>query len=198
MRWFRRQKWVELGTYEPPEPSDPAPIERVVDDGMLIAEAVIRMTLRNRVIVDALRDRRNLDREALSALAAAELEALADNEWESAERIRFRRDNKRVDDPLQDGLPTEAELRESRRREEVHRAMSEAFAARAKQRDILDAVVERARSEAWEEVAPVIVDRAGHPEPEVDAGYAQELPERVATFLALDLMGLAAERGVEL
>lgn len=199
MRWFRRRRGGWLGTYEPPEPVDPAPIETVIEDGMLIAESVVRMTLRNRVIVDALRDGRNLDRTALAKAAAAELEALADNEWESAQRVRFRREGMRVDDPWQEDADTVDEYRrESERREKVHVAMSEAFAERATQRDILDSLVERARLEAWDEVGPVIVARATTEDPPVDEEYAAERDERMAALLALDLTALAVERGVEL
>ena len=197
MRWFRRRRGGWLGTYEPPEPRDPAPIEDVIDDGMLIAESVLRMTLRNRIIVDSLRDGRNLDRSALAAVAAAELEALADNEWESAQRVRFRREGVRLDDPFPDEN-TDEYRRESERREKVHLAMSEAFAARAAQPDILESLVERARREAWDEVAPVIVERAAMEEPVADEEYLAQRDERMAALLALDLTALAVERGVDL
>ena len=197
MRWFRRRRGGWLGTYEPPEPREPAPIEDVIDDGMLIAESVLRMTLRNRIIVDSLRDGRDLDRGALAAVAAAELEALADNEWESAQRVRFRREGVRLDDPFPDEN-TDEYRRESERREKVHLAMSEAFAARAAQPDILESLVERARREAWDEVAPVIVDRAAMEEPVADEEYLAQRDERMAALLALDLTALAVERGVDL
>lgn len=200
MRWFRRKRgWVELGTYEPPEPTEPAAIESIVADGMLIAESLLRMTLRNHIIVDALRDGRDLNRDALAAAAAQELEALADQEWESAQRVRLRREAQRIDDPLQEDAEFADEYRrESQRRERVHFAMSDAFAARARERDVLDSLVERARVEAWEEIGPVIAARAMEEEPAVDESYAAERAERVAALLALDLTALAAERGVEL
>jgi hypothetical protein len=164
---------------------------------MLIAESVVRMTLRNRIIVDALRDGRDLDRTALADAAAAELEALADNEWESAQRVRFRREGVRLDDPLPDENANEYRI-ESERRERVHTAMSTAFAERATQRGILDSLVERARLEAWDEVAPVIVERAMHEGAVPDAGYIAQREERIGALVALDLTALAVERGVEL
>lgn len=164
---------------------------------MLIAESVVRMTLRNRVIVDALRDGRDLDRDSLAAAAAAELEALADHEWESAQRVRFRREGVRLDDPFPDENADEYRV-ESERREKVHVAMSQAFAERATRRDILDSLVERARQEAWDEVAPVIVERAAHDEPVPDATYAEQRDERIGALVALDLAELANERGVAL
>ncbi|MDJ0335541.1 hypothetical protein QMG83_09935 [Salinibacterium sp. G-O1] len=198
MRWFRRRSSVELGTYVAPKPTDPPPVERIVDDGVLIAESLIVMTLRNHMIVDALRDKRDFDAEALAGLATRELDALADNEWETAERLMMQRENVVVDGAwLDDPDALSDNRRESRRREAVHRAMSAAFASRAVNRDILLGLVERARAEAWDEVAVVLLDRTIE-DPVRDRDYDAQRNERLGAFLALDLSELAAERGVSL
>ncbi|MGV8897032.1 MAG: hypothetical protein ACOH10_06730 [Rhodoglobus sp.] len=198
MRWFRRRSSVELGTYVAPKPTDPPPVARIVDDGVLIAESLIVMTLRNHMIVDALRDKRDFDAEALAGLATRELAALADNEWETAERLMMQRENVVVDGAWLDDPDTLSDnRRESRRREAVHRAMSAAFASRAVNRDILLGLVERARAEAWDEVAVVLLDRTIE-DPVRDRDYDAQRNERLGAFLALDLSELAAERGVSL
>ena len=199
MRWFLRRRGVDLGTYVAPAPVAPVPLEQVVREGALIGESVVRMTLRNRVIVDALRDRRDLDRTKLEKAAAKELETLADHEWESAERIRFRRDRQRVDDPLPDYESFDLEqLQESLRREKIHRSMSEAFAERATDEDALAAIVERSREEPWAEIGEVLVTRAGERAfmAELDPLYPAERDERMDALVALDLTELAVERGV--
>lgn len=201
MRWFRRRRGVDLGTYVAPEPVAPAPIDQVVREGALIGESVVRLTLRNRVIVDTLRDRRDLDRSQLAKLAARELENLADQEWESAERIRFRRDSAPVDNPFQDEAgPSAEQLQESQRRENIHRSMSDAFAERATSGDALAAIVERSREEAWSEIGEVLLARAGERSftAERDPRYRGERNERMDTLVALDLTELAVERGVSL
>ena len=201
MRWFLRRRGVDLGTYVAPEPVAPAPVEQVVREGALIGESVVRLALRNRVIVDALRDRRDLDRSALAAVAARELENLADQEWESAERIRFRRDRSPVDNPFQDEAGLSADqLLESQRRENIHRSMSDAFAERATDEAALASIVERSREEAWAEIGDVLVERASDLAfvPQRDARYDAQRVERMDTLVALDLTELALERGVEL
>ncbi|MBG6053830.1 hypothetical protein IWX81_000220 [Salinibacterium sp. CAN_S4] len=199
MRLFRRRSSVELGTYKPPAPVEPPPIPRIVDDGVLIAESLLVMTLRNQVIVNVLRDRRDFDQESLFSMATKELETLADNEWETAERLRMRREHTSVDDPwLEDPDISGDHRRESQRREAVHRAMSDAFAARASDRDVLSALVERSRAGAWDEISTVLVDRAFQPEPVRDADYQAHRGERLGALIALDLSELAAERGVSL
>jgi hypothetical protein len=199
MRLFRRRSSVELGTYTPPAPIDPPPIAQIVGEGVLIAESLLVMTLRNQLIVNVLRDRRDFDQKSLSSMATRELEALADNEWETAERLRLRREQVDVDDPwLQDPDVSGDHRRESERREAVHRAMSEAFAARATDDELLSTLVERSRAGAWNEVAAVLIDRAFVDEPVRDSRYEAHRGERLAALLALDLSQLAAERGVDL
>lgn len=200
MRWWRR-RGVDLGTFVAPEPVPPAPIEQIVREGALIGESVVRLTLRNRIIVDALRDRRDFNPEALSKVAAVQLDMLADHEWESAERIRFRRDQHRVDDPLQyDAERVDEQRQESLRREGIHRSMSDAFAERALDAAAVAAIVERSREEAWAEIGDVLVARAGECaiDLERDPYYDEQRDERMDALVALDLTELAAERGLEL
>lgn len=197
MRWFQRKR-LNLGVYDPPKEVPPAPVAQIAKEGALIGESVVRLTLRNRVIVDALRERADLDLAVLERLAATELETLADHEWESAERIRIRRDLQRTSDDY-DSFDLER-LQESLRRESVHRAMSEEFAVRAADAAALASLVERSRAEAWSEIAPVLIARAGEHQPAhvVDPHYDEQRPDRLAALVALDLTELAHERGVTL
>jgi len=197
MRWLRRRRGVDLGTYVAPEPVAPAPVSRIVADGLLIGDSVVRLTLRNRIIVDVLRDRIDLDRRALGNAAARQLARLADQEWESAERIKFRRDRQRVDDPLQDYAAFDLEhLQESLRRERIHRASSDAFAARVDDREAIAAIVERARAEAWSEISDVLMTKAGEQAAlyERDPDYDAELADRLAKLVDVDLAELQQTR----
>ncbi len=201
MRRFRRAGRVDVGTYEAPAPVEPAPIDRIVDEGVLIAESLVRMKIRNRVIVDALRDRKDLKRAKLAARAAKHLLKLAANELATAERVRARRDDRDVSDPLQDDQGYDDDgLRESKRRETVHLALADGLTARAHDRAALRSLIEVARQEAWRDVAPVLESRATDAARVylVDSRYAAERDDRIAAFIALDLAGLAAERGYSL
>ena len=195
MRWFRRRR-LDLGSYVAPEPVAPAPVEQIVAEGALIGESVVRMALRNRIIVDALRDRRDLDVDRLAVAAAREFETLADQEWASAERIRLRR-NVQSADAGENGLERE---RESLRRESVHRGLSDAFAARGADAAAVAEVVERSRGEAWAEVAAVIEQRAGDRALVLDRDprYDEERTERLHILIAVDLTALAHDYGVRL
>ena len=195
MGWLRKRR-VNLGAYVAPDPVDPSPPERVAAEGVAIAEAVVRLGMRNRIVVDSLRDRRGFETAPLLAWAAAEFETLASREAEAADRIRERRDWSPVDSPLVEGADDiDAQRRDLQWREAARCATAAAFRETAGNQRRLIELVEQARIEAWQDVATVIMDRvdaAGHPE---DAHYAAERADRMAELVALDLSALAIERG---
>lgn len=188
-----------MNPYEPPAPREPAPVDSIVADGLLVADAVVRMTLRNHVIVAALRDRVDLDREELARIAAREFTQLADQEREGAERQQARSERLRIGEPVvDDPVPGEPDWREGSRRLTIRIAMAQSYAERAAEPALLLGIVERAIAEAWDEVAAVLVDRMGVAEVEIDERYYAELEERRGALVAFDLSALAAERGVVL
>jgi len=196
VRWLRKRKDLGLGTYVAPDPVDPPLAERVASEGLAIAESAVRLGMRNRIVVDSLRDRRGFDTAPLLQWAAAEFETLADREQEAADRLRAR-----IDWPPESPWvehDAEAERHDLQWREAARRATSAAFREAANDERRLIDLVERARIEAWQDVATVIMERAdatGHP---TDADYAAERDLRIAELVALDLTALANERGVQL
>jgi hypothetical protein len=197
MGW-RRRKRVDLGAYVAPEPVEPSPPERVATEGVAIAEAVIRLGLHNRIVVDSLRDRRGYATEPLRLWAAAEFEQLATLEEAAAERLREKRDWSAPDPLIEDSDTVDAERRELRWREAARRATAAAFRERARNDQRLIELVEQARIEAWHDVANVIIDRADVAVHHADARYAAERSDRMAQLVALDLTELAIERGTPL
>lgn len=198
MSWWRRRR-LNLGAYVAPEPAPPSPPERVAAEGLVIAEAVIRLGLHNRIVVDSLRDRRGFATEPLRLWAAAEFEHLAELEEAAAARLRTQIDWAPIDDPLVERSDTvDAERRELRWREAARRATAAAFRERAQDDQRLIDLVEQARIEAWHDVATVIMDRADVAVHRADARYASERSDRMAALVALDLTALANERGTPL
>jgi hypothetical protein len=201
MPWFRRRRGVDVGTYEAPNPVEPPPVQQIVDEGLIIADSVVRLKLRNRVIVDALRDRENFTSAKLAAKAAKQLRSLAANERETAERVRSRRDDRDLADPFPEFSDyAESDLRESSRRERVHLALADALEERSHDAAVLENLVEQARTEAWKDVAEVIAQRASDTAVRYvpDSHYELQRAERIAALIALDLADLAAERGYAL
>ena len=199
MRWLRRRKDLGLGKYVAPDPVDPPLAERVASEGLAIAESAVRLSMRNRIVVDSLRDRRGFDTAPLLQWAAEEFDTLAQREEEAADRLRDRRDWSPNDSPwVEHADDIEAQRRESQWREAARRATAAAFREAARDERRLIDLDERARIEAWQDVATVIMERAdatGHP---ADPDYDAERDSRIAALVALDLTALANERGVAL
>ena len=201
MGYFGRKSRVDLGTYVNPEPEEHAPVERVVHEGALIGDSVVRMAVRNRVIVDALREHKDVDRAALAVFAARELETLATHERESADRVLQRRRAQLADDANRKKSQLDPDdIAESQRRENLHRAMADAFAERSTDAKVLAALVESSLDDAWSEVGPVVIERAGEHSLVLDRDerYEQERTDRMSDLLEVDLAALARERGVDL
>ena len=197
MGWWRRKR-LDLGAYVAPEPVDPSPPDRVAVEGVAIAEAVIRLGLHNRIVVDSLRDKRGFATEPLRQWAAAEFTQLAELEEAAADRLREKRDWSSPDPLIEDSDTVDADRRELRWREAARRATAVAFRERAADDQRLIELVEQARIEAWREVATVIIDRTDVGVHHADARYEAERSDRMAALVALDLTALANERGVEL
>lgn len=169
----------------------------------MIAESAVRMALANHIIVTALRDRADFDEEALEAFAAARMREVADQELGYAERISDRRAHPPID-PFgewdDEPSDTERDLPRSERREALHRSLAVRLVDLAESQDALIALVDAARTAAWEEIQTSIAARARRMavlDQEPDAAYATERADRLAALVAVDLTGLAVERGID-
>ena len=180
MRFFRRRRRhrVDVGRYKPPPEREPVPLERVVDEGMIIAESAVRMTVRNFLVVAALRDRSDFDADALAELTRDRLLELADEEDASSTRTRGR---ERFDER---GV----------RLVGMHDGVARVLRERAEDEGFIRSIVDRARGEALEDLAAGAIIPPVVPDPD----YALRRAGRMDAFIAFDLAELAAERGIDL
>ena len=110
-----------------------APIERVVEEGVLIARNAVRMTVKNRIIVDAARDHLDYDDGALAGLVHVEFDQLA----EQAERL----------------------LRESHtaRNHDVQAGLAEGLRQASMDGELISAIIDEGRELAWSEIGTAII-----------------------------------------
>jgi len=152
----------------------------------------------------ALRDDEPFERERAAAAAREALYELVQEAEEVAERIAEERDAA----ARRDGRSShEHDYRRAdgpnlRRREKVYAAISTELWKRRSDPEYLDALAERAREEAWDEVAGAIDARlarewSGWPQIEVDEAYEAERDVRVHDLLEdldRDVQAAVAER----
>jgi hypothetical protein len=166
--FFRRKRRVNVGEYKPAELIPPAPIDRVVEEGLLIATTAVRMHVKNHLIVDALRRDVNFDADALAEVASTEYKLIADQNEELAAR-----------------QPEE-------RYATIYSSLAEALRKAAADPERITQIVEEARDQAWNEVSGAVYaklsDWAG--DPVRDPDYEREKATRLRALIAIDLAGL--------
>lgn len=178
---FRRTRRVDVGSYKAPEERELPPIEHVVEDGMLIAISAVRMAVKNRLIVDALREDRAFDAEALAEVARDELLELARQNDDSTARVWA--------DGSWDDEPSDSER--NQRKREVLTGLAAALRAEAADAERLAILVDDAKTAAWQEVGGVLAARIQPEETFVrDATYESEREGRIRALKEVDLAGL--------
>lgn len=193
MGLFKRTKRVDLGKYEAPPFSPPAPVERVTEEGVLIAASAVRMAVKNQLIVAALRDHLDYDPDRLAEFARLEFLAIADQSDASGDRAQQKRDTA---DPWKAaaslGGQLVEEIDEHERRAILHHALGAMLREVAEDPARVAAVVEEARAVAWEEIGAVIESTIGaaRDNPALDDDYEASRAARVRAMLEIDLVAL--------
>ena len=189
MRFFRRR--ADVGKYEDPPARPLAPFDTVVDDGVMIALAAVRLAAKNRIILSAVRDRLDFDEEGLTRFVRTVLARVAEENDETADRV----DEASQDPGLAPGVALDVAIviRDShRRRPDVHRALAVRLRELADDPTRVAELVAQAQDAAAAELTRAVAAQAAAPSFADDPGYESERPERVAG-LAVDLLDLAEQ-----
>lgn len=168
---------------------------RIVDEGMLIAMSAVRMALKNRIIVGALREHIDYDPRRLADLARTELLEVARQNDEDSTRVE--RLGSYLHRTSRSGKGREVEnkrrdvVRLGRRRT-LHDQVAERLRAVAADDDQVTGIVDRARADALAEINDALSARllAQAIDPTRPA-YAAARAERMRAVVAIDLAALA-------
>lgn len=190
MRFFRRR--ADVGKYEDPPARPLAPLDVVVDDGVMISLAAVRLAAKNRIILSAVRDRLDFDEAGLTAFIKTVLARLAEENEETAVRV----DESSHEAGLAPGIMMDVAVtaRDShRRRPEVHRALANRLRELADDPVRIAELVAHAQDAAAAELTRAVAARALAPRFDEEADYEVERPERLA-WVAIDLADLSEQR----
>ena len=177
----------------------PTTLDHALDEGIMIAEYSARMTVKNRIVVDAIRTESGFDVDRYLPAAAEALRELADESDAAVARISDERafavalegqgshihDYRAVDDL------------NLRRRERVAEELALALRRRADDEGVLRGLVETSRDDAWHEIGSAIdasLDALSGVEA-TKADYEREKPARLNLLIRRDLARLAEEHG---
>jgi hypothetical protein len=177
--------------------------EREVAEGLLLAEYAVRLAVKNQILVDVLGRGEDFDPARAGEQVRAELGALGHEHAHAARRMR--RDARLAALRLGRGRHQHdyraVDRRNLRRRAVVAQEVAGRLRAAQADDDAVVALVDAARSAAWEDLASEVHGALGRveppppPPPDLDP---EERMLRQQLVVALDLTALAEERGVVL
>ncbi|WP_308468612.1 hypothetical protein [Rathayibacter soli] len=198
--WFRRRRAprVLVRPFDEaalPRP-DPVSLADAVDEGLLLAEYASRMRLKNRIVIGALTEDLPYSTQRYRDEAREALDVLAAEAEDVAERIAGERrwsatlegDAEHVHDYRA------ADLTNLGRREELSEVMATTLRERAEDETFLLGLIERARDDAWGDIASSIEDTLERRRIPVDARYLRERAGRIRRFVSEDLAQLATRQ----
>jgi hypothetical protein len=191
-----RRGRVDVGKYVAPEPTDPVPAGDIAEEGVLIAASAVRMAVKNRQIVRALRDRADYSEKAAVAAAREVFRQLAREKRDEIERIddilEVARD--RPGRAIHQTDYRRGDTEHLEKREEVSEILADRLDELAEDDGYLHGIVDRARDAAWDEIAASIIAKLLR-RPELEAStrdYQDQRASRIRELVKVDLPLLEA------
>jgi aminopeptidase N len=177
--------------------------EREVAEGLLLAEYAVRLAVKNQILVDVLGRGADFDRSRAGDQVRSELAGIADEYEQAARRMRHdaRHAAWRLGRARHQHDYRAVDRRNLRRRASASEEAARRLRTAAADEDAIVALVDAARTAAWEDVAGEVhgalrrVEPPPPPPPDLDP---EERALRQHMVVALDLTALAEERGVPL
>lgn len=175
-----------------------APVEEIVEQGLLVADVAVRMTVKNAIIMNALKEHADYDEAQILEMVRNALNELA------AERERDARHIARVRGEIKDTgrsawSETEygnSDSRTLKHRQEVYEQVAAELRARTEDEEYLGSTVERARGLAWAEIGDSLKERASHPyySGGHDEDYRNNRDDRIQQLIEKDLTSLIKQQ----
>jgi hypothetical protein len=167
----------------------PVPISRIVDEGVLIALSSVRMAVKNDIIVAGLGEHADYDLVRFAATARRELLGLAQENEESAERVRAQRKDLTSAtwryDLSQDQL---MDIRQLKLRRQVHKRLAVALLALAEDEERVGTLVREAQNAASDEIQDAMHTRLMRLSIDAtDPEYQRRRADRTEMFVQIDL-----------
>lgn len=178
-----------------------APVEEIVEQGMLVADVAIRMTVKNAIIMNALKRGENYDAAQIRDMVRTATDELADERERDARHIETIRDEVRRTgrSSWSESNYRNSDSRTLKHREEVYVGVAEKLRENAQNDEYITTTAERAWQAAWDEIGTSLADRATHPyySGGSSAEYRAVRDERIQLLIERDLTDLMKERKQE-
>jgi len=197
--WFSRKRSAPTRTKRRLPKRELAPVEEIVEQGLLVADVAVRMTVKNQIILNALGRKADYDGAQIEEMVRHALLELVDERERDARHIARMRDEIRStghsswseNDYGNDDNST------LRHRQQVYEQVAIELRQRAENEEYLQQTAERARAAAWHEIGDSLKEKASHP---YYAGgssdeYKREREGRIELLIQRDLTELMRKSG---
>lgn len=169
-----------------------------VAEGVSIASAAARLTVRNHILVATIANGENFDVDVLAPYAQETLIALAEEQEAAADLVRTQRKKAWGKFTDSDGTHDyrDRDMRNLRKREKQYRGVAKELRNLAADPDAVRELIEQARDAAWGDVEANLQRRLGVEamRPEVDPDYEVMRGARMQALRLVDLPRLSAHR----
>lgn len=192
--WFKRSKRSAAKTPRRLPRRELAPVDDIIEQGLLVTDVAVRMTVKNDIIMNALKRRMDYDEQQIANMVVHSIEQLADERERDARHIgRVRGEVKKFGSSAW----TDAEYgnddnRTLRHRQQVYEGVAAELRRRADDQEYVTRTAQRAREAAWEEIGASIAERATHPyySGGASAEYQRARDKRIQLLIERDLTEL--------
>lgn len=175
-----------------------APVEEIVEQGLLVADVAVRMSVKNAIIMNALQRRADYDEEQIVEMVREAVAELAREREQDATHIeRMRSEIRKTGrSAWSDSEYGDGDNRTLRHRQQVYAGVAAELRQRAADAAYLSATAERARTAAWHEIGDSLKERATHPYYSGGASeeYQAAREERIELLISRDLTELIRQR----
>ena len=181
-----------------PAPAASAPsigsLDEMVEEGLLIAVSTVRLAVKNRIIVSAIRDQVGYDPESYRDMAAEEIGVLVRQNETAARRMeRERAAARTATGATRHGHDYRmADVEQLDLRNSVYESLARALRALVGDEQQMNDLVEAARRAAWDDVAAALREKTRRSE-EYESGLVERLQEFVDDLAALERPGAAVD-----
>ncbi|MFT4232511.1 MAG: asparagine synthase [Leucobacter sp.] len=142
-----------------------APVEEIVEQGLLVADVAVRMTVKNAIIINALKKHVDYDEDQIVSMVHDAVVDLAQERERDAQHISRMREEIRGTghSSWSESDYGNDDTRTLRHRQEVYEGVAAELRSRADDEAYLHDTAERARGMAWGEIGDSLKERATHP-----------------------------------
>lgn len=190
-RSFRRMKRRKIRPYVPLEPRDPAPVEKLVEEGLAIARHAIAMRVKNQVLVDILRQDGVFVADAYTGIIRDELERFASEQRTYAARMteELSRVASRPGRSLHQHDYRTRDRATLELRRDGYVLLADALDEAGNDDEFIASVAESAREGAWREVSTTLEARLANQQQSAarDPRYEEDRSDRMRLVAEVDL-----------